>query len=250
MQLDEARDALLRELDLLIEGVASASDGDYDRPVRCDGWRVSDLLQHVARAPAAGAEGLRRMIAGNAEQPAEPATPPPDPPAIAAALAEGRAEFAPALAAVTEESLANAFPLYFITVPGVAALPLMLTEIGTHRNDLDWALGERVPLPAAVIEAETFLVPLMLLRVGQGAPVRPPTPVSYRLTGSSFSFTLSFSDGAWTLGEHDPVSCEIAGDDSSVLLFALGRIRADDPTLKVVGDKGLARAFKTYLPGP
>ena len=42
----------------------------------------------------------------------------------------------------------------------------------------------------------------------------------------------------------------VTGDDSAVLLFAAGRITADDERLTVEGSSDLARDFKVYVPGP
>ena len=57
-------------------------------------------------------------------------------------------------------------------------------------------------------------------------------------------------DGAWVLapGPASGATTEIAGRDSAIALFALGRIGVDDPRLAVIGSD--AAAFKTWFPGP
>jgi hypothetical protein len=42
----------------------------------------------------------------------------------------------------------------------------------------------------------------------------------------------------------------IAGDDSSVILFVVGRLPTTHPQLHMTGDPALAAAFKRWFPGP
>lgn len=60
----------------------------------------------------------------------------------------------------------------------------------------------------------------------------------------------TWGDGEWRYEPAgDDAACVIEGDDNTVLLFAFGRIDADDPGLHV-SDLEAARRFKTFLPGP
>ncbi len=59
--------------------------------------------------------------------------------------------------------------------------------------------------------------------------------------------------GQWEAPEpadRSQAALTVEGDDSSVLLFALGRIGPDDRRLTLSGDTTLAGRFKSWLPGP
>jgi hypothetical protein len=64
-------------------------------------------------------------------------------------------------------------------------------------------------------------------------------------------FETVFGEGEWRAGSDPSVAtCVIEGDDSSVVLFAYGRIPAGHPSLRVSGARELADKFKRYFPGP
>lgn len=251
LSLASARTAILRELDGVVAGLGSAGPADWSRPVRCEGWTVIDLARHATLAPRASAEGLRRMEAGIADAAPMPAEPDPDPGAILAVLRPAREDLARALAGVSEASFERVLPLPVAVLPGALGLQLVVTEIAMHRNDLEWALGNPEPLAPDVCDAVASFAAPALPVLANRSPVKPAAPLGYRLTGDSVSITLHYSDGAWRPGEDGSIPvCEVAGDDSSVLLFAFGRVPFDRPGLKVSGADTLAPGFKTFVPGP
>jgi hypothetical protein len=91
----------------------------------------------------------------------------------------------------------------------------------------------------------------ILLYGARKAAEVPVAPISYALSGSELTVSLSYRDGGWqpANGETTP-RCVIAGEDSALVLFGLGRIPADHPSLRISGDEVLARTFKRYFPGP
>jgi uncharacterized protein (TIGR03083 family) len=251
MDLDRARALILRELDALVAQLDSASDDEWELSVRCSDWTVRDLVAHCAAKLPEAADALRRMEAGISEPAAERRPPKRDRATLARAIHAGRDEFAASLGAVSPGSLDNPFSLSFVTIPGTAGLDLLALELGTHHNDLEWALGSEVPLPHDVVRATANILAGMLLYCARSAAHTPGFPVGYVIAGSEVAVSLMFVNGSWRQGGHAGVpTCVISGDDSALALFALGRIPADHRSLKVKGNEALASAFKRYFPGP
>jgi len=250
LDLDAARTAILRELEAAIDRLEEASSEDWNRPVRCVGWRVLDLALHLADAPRASADACRRMIDGVGTPASRPPSPEAEPNDILRCLRAGRSELRAAMKDVTSKSLENVFPLYFITLPGPFGMHLVALEIGTHRNDLAWALDGEEALPRDIIDVAAVMVPHILLFSSRSATTKPPGPLAFRLSGERLQISLRF-DGEWSLGD-EPASpcCEITGDDSAIALFALGRIDSTHHSIKVLDDDARAASFKTYFPGP
>jgi formate-dependent phosphoribosylglycinamide formyltransferase (GAR transformylase) len=69
LDLDTSRTVVVREVDDFISRLGAASDADWQRPVRCEGWTILDMARHVAWGEAVQADGLRKMIAGSSELP-------------------------------------------------------------------------------------------------------------------------------------------------------------------------------------
>lgn len=251
MDLDRARALIIRELDALVAQVDSASDDEWELPVRCSDWTVRDLVAHCASKLPEAADALRRMEAGINAPAGERRPPGRNRAKLARAVHAGRDELAEALSAVSPDSLGNPFPLSFVTIPGTAGLDLLALELGTHHNDLEWAMGSEVPLPHDVVRAIANILAGMLLYCAGSAAHTPGFPVSYVIAGPEVAVSLLFVHGSWRQGDDPGVpTCVISGDDSALALFALGRIPADHRSLKVKGNEALASAFKRYFPGP
>jgi hypothetical protein len=85
-----------------------------------------------------------------------------------------------------------------------------------------------------------------------GSGTRPAEPTSFWLVTSGIRFLASYSGDAWSVDAddgHAAATCEIAGDQSPVALFVMGRISAGHPAITVSGPSA-AQAFKRYFPGP
>lgn len=255
--LTTAAQATDRDLAAIIDRLDGLADADWNAPVRCQGWQVTDLAAHLAGASQGQAEGLRRAAAGVTDlaRLAPPAD--RDPRSLVAALKDGRDRLLPALRDLPPHALQGAVPLPFGLVPAAVALQIVPLEYGFHRNDLEWALGDPVALSQDMSATLLGAVPGLLPMFAAGSPVhgpgaRPAEPTSFRLVTPSARFLASYADGTWTVGADvggAAVTCEISGDDSPVALFVMGRISADHPSL-TVSDLGAARAFKQYFPGP
>lgn len=251
LDLETARRVILRELDVLLARLDAASDSDWQRPVRCEGWIVLDLAIHCCSAPRASAEAFRRMSADVTETPPPPVSPSPARSDVIATLRSGRDELAAALADLTDETLERVMPLFFTSIPGVFGIHVVVFELGMHRNDLEWAFGREEPLPPEVCDVAATLARFSMPMFGADAEDKPTVPVGYALKSANNVLELRFVDGEWRSGEGPSVPmCVIEGDDSAITLFSCGRIAWDHPSLSVSGEKDLAPRFKDFFPGP
>jgi hypothetical protein len=83
------------------------------------------------------------------------------------------------------------------------------------------------------------------------AAERPASPVAFILAGDTVRLDLRYDGASWQPGPGPAEeTVRISGDDTAVLLFALGRIVLDHPGLAVSGGQEDARRFKDYAPGP
>jgi uncharacterized protein (TIGR03083 family) len=253
--LTTATQAVERDFGATLARLDALTEADWDLPVRCAGWTVRDLGRHLVAAGRGQAEGLNR--AG-----IEPGTPA----ALAIPEMAGRAEILVALrdafervngalAALTPDSLAGFVPLPFGVLPTPVALQIVALEYGFHRNDLEWALGETAPLSEDIAATLLDVVPGLLPMLAAGSPVSasgaaPQRPTSFVLTAPGHTWVLSYDQG-WSVapGGTDTAGCRISGDTSSLALFVMGRVPADDDRIKT-DDPGAAAAFKSYFPGP
>lgn len=249
-----ACDASLRDLDAIIERLGGLGPADWATEVRCEGWDVTDLAEHLVAASRGQAEGLRRAAAGNFEVAPLEADVARVPAALVDALLDGRDQLAKAFAALTAAVMEGPIPLPFGLVPAGVAIQIIAIEYGFHRNDLEWALGDIEPLPADAAQALVQILPGLLPILAGGTPVSPAgqvpdRPVAYRLTAPSGTVALAFADGVWSVGAAPDGACEVAGDDGGIALFALGRIPGAHESV-AVSDPEAAQVFKRYFPGP
>jgi len=255
--LTSATKAAEDDLGAIIDLLAGLTDDRWDAPVRCVGWRVSDLAAHVTGAGRGQAEGLRRAAAGITDLAVLDPPAARDPRSLVAALKESRDKLMAALYDVQPSVLAGTVPLPFGLLPTQVALQVVALEYGFHRNDLGWALGHEVPLAEDMSATLLAILPGLLPMLAGGSPVSaagivPAGQVSFRLVAPSGRLLVAHAEDGWSMAPDPgdaPVSCEVHGDDSSVALFVMGRIGADHPGLTVT-DQATARVFKQYFPGP
>ena len=255
--LTSATKAAEDDLGAIIDLLGGLTDDQWEAPVRCVGWRVSDLAAHVTGAGRGQAEGLRRAAAGITDLAVLDPPAARDPRSLLAALTDSRDKLMTALADVPPEVLAGTVPLPFGLLPAPVALQVVALEYGFHRNDLEWALGHEVPLAEDMSATLLAILPGLLPMLAGGSPVSaagiaPANPVSFRLIAPSGRLLVAHAEDGWSMVPDPgdgPVSCEVRGGDSSVALFVMGRIGADHPGLTVT-DQATARAFKQYFPGP
>lgn len=125
-------------------------------------------------------------------------------------------------------------------------------EAGTHTDDLAAALGHSGKLAADVVVATKAYV-RAFLTLGASTEEIPEPGVTVALRGSSVDLTFVHRDGQWEVADRGGPArpgVTVEADDSTVLLFALGRVPVTDPRLSVSGDRMLATRFKSWLPGP
>jgi uncharacterized protein (TIGR03083 family) len=249
--------AIQRGFESIVSRLDKLTDAEWQTQVRCAGWTVADLAAHVIGASRGQADALRRAVGGGTEL---ARLDPPDgrePRVLMDALKDGYEQLFAALRAVPPEAADGLVPLPFGLLPAPVALQIVPLEYGFHDNDLAWALGDQAPLPADVSASLLAIAPGLLGLLAAGTPVSPvgvlpPGPMSFRLTSPAGELLASYDGAAWSFAPGpDPaaVTCEIAGDDSSLALFIMGRIDAGHADL-AVSDADAAAQFKQFFPGP
>lgn len=252
LDLETVRRAILSNWDVVVKRLESAPQDDWNRPVRCVGWKVRDLAAHIAWGQAMEAEALHRMRQNNSN-PASGWGPEADrdPSAILDAIRSSRDQLSHEPQALTPEALDGLCPLPYGSYPATFALQIFTMKAGVHHNDLVWAIGDEEPLAADVINAATVVLSVALPFFAQAATEQPDEGSSYQLSGPSVGINLEYKESTWEIGASDnEATCKISGDDSTIILFALGRIPANHPGLTNTGNRALAEKLKTYFPGP
>jgi uncharacterized protein (TIGR03083 family) len=259
--LATATSATDRDFTAFLDELEVLSPPEWDRPVRCESWTVRQLARHVLSASRGQADALRRAATSDLSLATL------DPPHeqsdadLSAALRAGREGLLTALATLPESVGTGVVPLPFGLLPTPVALQIVALEYGFHRNDLSWALDRREPLGDDIAETLVQILPGLLPMLAAGTPVgpagkAPPAPCSYVLAAPSATLRLSYDGAGWSADPGDGsgddpggASALISGDDSALALFAMGRIDAQHPSLRV-SDLSQAQLFKQYFPGP
>lgn len=209
---------------------------DPDRPTRLAGWRVGDLVDHVAWGMSMEADALRRATMTD--------------PVAADGLVAGLDAFAVAIEGLDDPELL--VPLPTGTVPLAFAAPLFALEAAVHASDLADALGVDAGLDADELAAALPAVTGALGFLG-ALGERPDAPVRLALRGGTLGWDLVW-DGEWGVteecgdtrpGDHDAV---VTGPDEEVFLCVLGRTPVR--SLRIAGDADLAGRLKAWFPGP
>jgi uncharacterized protein (TIGR03083 family) len=240
--LDVLRDALMH-LDTFIERLPSKDR--LDAPTALEGWTVETLVRHVAAVCWQQSEALHRSRAGITQAPAY-ASVDGEASALPRALRDARSYLADAVERLDGDPLV---PLPFATLPASIAAFVLLIEYGVHVYDLERAIGTASGLSPSVANAVIDLMGGMLPMLA--SETHPGEPVSYAVdVDDGRSIRVSWNGDAWDTGPSATPDCTISGPASAVALFSLGRIGADDPSLRIGGDLELVGSFKTYFPGP
>lgn len=243
-----------RELDGIIARSQQLSDDEWTAPIDwLPGWTVTDLLDHVGRAAGQQAEAFENLIAGRTDIPAYPHPQRDDHTVVADNLKRGRDRFVEAIHNVDEHHLGQLTPLPFGLVPTPVALQIAVLEYSYHRWDLEHALGnDRHELPADIaphgFELHGGLLPML-----SAAADPPQGPLAFELRSPTGSLVLQHDGDAWApVGEASvDAVCTITGDVATLVLFGMGRVRADDAAVAVDGSAATeAVRFKSYFPGP
>jgi uncharacterized protein (TIGR03083 family) len=246
-----------REWRRFIRLLPAASDSKgWQARTRCESWGVADLAVHAVWGVSMEADALHRARRG-VTAPAEGRTidaATVSPEDILAELRAALRALLDELAAVADRDGDRIVPLPYGQLPLALFLPILVMEAGIHTDDLAAAVrpaGVDAPLPDDVVVAGTAFLATFLPVLAAAASETPPAGTVVALRGATVDLRLSFGDGGWSTDTIDDASGVIeADDDSTVVRFALGRLRADDPRLAVSGFPGLEHAFKRWFPGP
>ena len=252
--LDAVRAAVAREWGRFGELFASGAASSGSQPTRLGEWTVRDLAAHAVWGMSMEADALRRRGSTTGARAAgrEP-DPGAGPDVIAAELAAARDELVGELARMTDEDLSALAPLSYGDVPIALFSQILVMEAGVHTSDLAAATGADDALEADVVAATETVLRVFLPVIAASAPEAPEAGVTVALRGPTVALSFQHLDGQWQAPEAAAApqpSLTIAGDDSTLLLFALGRVGADDPRLSSTGDTAMAGRFKSWLPGP
>ncbi|QZN86690.1 maleylpyruvate isomerase family mycothiol-dependent enzyme [Cellulomonas sp. C5510] len=218
--LAEAQDAFARLL----------ADADPDAPVAaCPGWTVTDLVLHLG-AVHVWAAGMAR----GTDSDEEGAPGPREPVALQARYREQAGTLLGTLRALGPDA-----PGLTLLGPGPASFwhRRQVHETLVHLHDLAAAAGAEHPVTDPSLWADTVdeVVTVMLPRqVRLGRTTLPE--VAVRLAAPDAGRT-------WLLGvaEAGPAA-EVAGPSRALALLLWGRTTADDPALRVAGDRAALRA--------
>ena len=249
---EEYRSILRREWESVSRVLAGLSDEDWSRPTRCAGWSILDLGRHVVWGVSMEADALRRARTGERD-PADGTTMADDsrPQEVLAALQGATADLDAEMQALGPDSGTLTCPMPYGEVPLPAVLDIYVFEAGYHASDFADAVGEDRPLAADVVPSTAAVMGQFLPVFAAGSTSTPPEGTSFSLKGAAVSLDGHWSAEGLVMGDPAPdPTVTVAGDDSSVLLFAAGRLGADDQRLSVEGSTDLARDFKVYVPGP
>jgi uncharacterized protein (TIGR03083 family) len=245
LSLQEAREAILRDMDASVEILERLDASGWERATPCEGWTIRDLATHLVDVVMLDADILRKRGTGT---PAEPT--PVAGADLASELRDARKAYAELLDGVTEESLNDVCTFQAgsgLSLPLNFTLQVSAMEFGTHRNDLERALGAMPRLQADTVRACTALATGLLPFLANGASETPSEGTGYTLRSPGVDASFVYREGAWQPGSEGTRVCTIEADDETLSLFALGRIPASDVRSS---DPELASKFKTYFPGP
>jgi uncharacterized protein (TIGR03083 family) len=251
LDLTTCREVVRREIAADLARLERTPEEKWDHPTRLPGWSVRNLARHIAYGQELEAEAMRRAREGIPEA-ADAPTPGSDKGAILAAIRRNHEQLLAEMDQHTPESLASAIcPMYYGPVPGPLAVNVWAFEAGVHGNDLAAALGEDLPLARDVVQATAAVLGASLPLLATAATERPASPVAFLLAGDTIRLEVRYDGASWQpapgLAEE---TVRISGDDTALLLFALGRVGLDHPGLAVSGSQEEARRFKDYAPGP
>jgi uncharacterized protein (TIGR03083 family) len=256
LSVADVRTAVAREWRQFIGFLPAPSDSEgWQATTRCQGWSVADLAAHAVWGASLEADALHRARRG-VTAPAEGRTidaAAVSPEVIVAELRAAHRALLAELAAVDDRDGDRIVPLPYGQLPLTLFLPILVMEAGIHTDDLAAAVHPAggAPLPDDVVLASTAFLATFLPVLAAAAEDTPAAGTVVALRGPTVDLRLSFGDGGWSTETIDDATGVIeADDDSTVVRFALGRLRADDPRLAVSGFPGLGHAFKRWFPGP
>ncbi len=253
LPLDAVRAAVAREWGRFRE-LLDADGENWSTPTRLAGWLVGDLVRHAVWGVSMEADALRRRRTGSGGR-ADGRTVGEgvDPEAVLGELDAARGELGGELDRLTDEDLPSTAPLPYGDVPVAVFSQILVMEAGVHGSDLAAAVGEPDDLPPDVVQATTLCLRLFLPVIAASAAEHPVPGTTIGLRGETVELGFRYDTGGWEAlpaSKASEADATVTGDDSTVLLLALGRVPDTDTRLSISGDEGIARRLKLWLPGP
>lgn len=254
LSAEAVRQAVRREWDRFLALATSSAAGDdggsWRRPTRLAGWTVADLAVHAVWGVSMEADALRRARTGDAGaaegRMLQAST---EPNVVLDALHEAERSLLDELALVSDADGERPVPMPYGIVPLAGVLPIFVMEAGVHANDLAAAVGADEELAPDVRAATAPVLRIFLPALAAAASERPREGTTVSLDGPTVSLRFRFADGRWTADDDAPATSAVtADDDSTILLYALGRIEPDDRRLNAT-DRTVLEAFKRWCPG-
>jgi uncharacterized protein (TIGR03083 family) len=212
---------------------------DRTAPTPCAAWTIDDLAAHVASGAFRDAESFHRARLGTSSPPAELAFSGDAASAIRLSIEHLRA------ALDRPPASWPMIPMAFGPYPADAALQSLVIEFGTHRNDLEVAMGDPAPFSPATLDALLGFGELYLLL--QAAPLETD-PMTLTLDAPSSTMSITWDGRRWARGAADGTPrCVVAGSDDALARLMLRRLDITDPRLTVDDPAHLAPVLATAI---
>lgn len=249
---DDVRRILVREWGSVVDLLGTLDDEVWHGPTRLSGWTVADLARHVVWGVSMEADALRRGRAGVHEvAQGETLVDHSGPDEVVQALTNATSSLYAEVAALSPDDAAVVCPMPHGETPLRLALDIFVFEAGIHASDFAHAVGQDRPLAGDVAPVVATVLGLFLPAFAAMGDSAAPRPSSFCLRGDTLRLDGTWSEAGLVMGATDSApTWTVTGDDSSMLLFAVGRLDVDDPRLTVTGSTELARDFKGHVPGP
>ena len=247
LSLLDARQAVSQAWARYASILRSLSESDWERRTRLPGWSVRDLVAHTVAGTSMEADALRRWRSGETEAAVWPQ---PDPAAgpheLLAAQLESCAELSHQLTHVESGDRDRLVPMPYGALPVDLVLQIFTMEAAVHAHDLAVACGKRGALDDDAVRATVVVLEVFRPVFAAAADETPTQPTTVALRSCDVDLRLRFDEGTWSSAPDATPTDVITGDDSTLVLFALGRVPAD-----AVGGSAAARQkFKAWFPGP
>jgi uncharacterized protein (TIGR03083 family) len=252
LDVGAAANATLGALDACGDQIARLSEEDWSRWTKLTGWRVPDLVWHLARGAARDAELIRRTVdkAGPLPTVADwglphpnDAVPAPDKASLVDHFARSRDQLARRLAELEASAAALPVPISPAGGPSLREwLSAYVLEFAIHRDDFDRALRAENRFDDDVLRAIFARAPATALEHAKEDGLQPVKPRAYRLVGETCEVAFRW-DGEWTPGApRDPAIpvAIITADDSSLARLLTGRAAVGESPQQLTGAWHLA----------
>jgi len=245
------------EQELLNERIARLTPEELDRPSNLARWSVADVAVHITRVCDSINLAVQRATVGD-KTPAFGEAARPREAEIRAKGPQGWAEhgreccqrITEIVSGLTDEQLGQyTFPHPFGERSVRWFCSQLLTEVGFHRWDLGYSLGQRGPLSE---ELGAYFLPFMLDR-------EEPVFGARRTLGGQDVYTLVSDVGSWklTVTPEGTTSEPVTTPEGSVIsatpgwlcVAVYGRVRVDQSAFTVIGPADAAVRFAAIF-GP